>query len=217
MLKEIFEKERPAGSKPGASPPGPRRRPAGRRSSANEDVGGAVLSEESVVVGKIKLEADVRTNRIHVITRPINMPFIEKLIAEFDANVEFAKPVTRPLKYISAGDVLPVLVQALTEPGIRTSRAADPQQGSKGGIKTAQNRSPNAKTPEPVRELTPAGRRQHATGIAKSFPPTRSIPRRRRSPSATPRSSPTSAPTRSSCSAIARSWSRSRRSSTKWT
>ena len=37
----------------------------------------------------------MRTNRIHVITRPINMPFIRKLIAEFDANVEFAKPVTR--------------------------------------------------------------------------------------------------------------------------
>ena len=80
------------------------------------------LSEDSVIVGKIKLAPDVRTNRIHVITRPINMPFIRKLIAEFDANVEFAKPVTRSLRYISAGDVLPVLVQALTEPG-------DQQQG----------------------------------------------------------------------------------------
>ena len=39
------------------------------------------------------------------------------MIAEFDANVEFAKPITRPLRYISAADVLPVLVTALTEPG----------------------------------------------------------------------------------------------------
>jgi type II secretory pathway component GspD/PulD (secretin) len=39
------------------------------------------------------------------------------LIHQFDANVEFAKPVTRYLRYVSAGDVLPVLVQALTEPG----------------------------------------------------------------------------------------------------
>ena len=45
------------------------------------------------------------------------MPFIRQLIQEFDANVEFAKPVTRYLQYVSAGDVLPVLVQALTEPG----------------------------------------------------------------------------------------------------
>jgi general secretion pathway protein D len=75
------------------------------------------LSEDSIVVGKIKIAADVRTNRIHVITRPVNMRFIRKLISEFDANVEFGKPITRPLRYISAADILPVLVQALTEPG----------------------------------------------------------------------------------------------------
>jgi type II secretory pathway component GspD/PulD (secretin) len=84
------------------------------------------LSEDSVVVGKIKLAADIRTNRIHVITRPVNMPFIRRLIGEFDANVEFAKPVTRPLRYISAADVLPVIVQALTEPG--TDGAAGAEQ-----------------------------------------------------------------------------------------
>lgn len=122
MLKDVFEKGdktaqpgqpgytgvrnvRPAA---GVNPP-----PAGET-----DIGAlAALTEESVIVGKIKISADVRTNRIHVITRPINMPFIRKLVAEFDANVEFAKPVTRPLKYISAADVLPVIVQALTEPG----------------------------------------------------------------------------------------------------
>src|ERR1051326_4159300 len=116
MLKDIFEKnsETPGGQPgvravkvPGA-PPQPMPIEAG---------GGTLLSEEAVIVGKIKLTPDVRTNRIHVVTRPINMPFIRQLIREFDANVEFAKPVTRYLKYVSAGEVLPVLVQALTEPG----------------------------------------------------------------------------------------------------
>src|SRR5260370_18961669 len=83
----------------------------------NEAGAMAGLSEEAVVVGKIRRTADVRTNRIHVVTRPINMPFVRRLIHEFDANGEFAKPVTRYLQYISAGDVLQVLVQALTEPG----------------------------------------------------------------------------------------------------
>src|SRR5205814_5842549 len=92
------------------------------------------LTEDSIVVGKIKIAADVRTNRIHVITRPVNMPFIKKLISEFDANVEFAKPVTRPLRYISAAEVLPVIVQILTEPGTNqaagaeTTNPAAPQQ-----------------------------------------------------------------------------------------
>ena len=117
LLKDIFEKGTQPSTQPGirsvrVPPTVPQPVPV-----ENEIGGGTGLSEQAVVVGKIKLTADARTNRIHVVTRPINMPFIRKLIREFDANVEFGKPVTRPLRYISAGDVLPVLVQALTEPG----------------------------------------------------------------------------------------------------
>src|SRR5213596_1556246 len=117
MLKDIFEK--------GGQPSGPSgvrgvrvNAPVPQPMPVEGEPGTMTgLSEEAVVVGKIKLTADIRTNRIHVVTRPINMPFIRKLIHEFDANVEFGQPVTRSLRYISAGDVLPVLVQALTEPG----------------------------------------------------------------------------------------------------
>jgi len=124
MLKDIFEKGAETPGQPGVRgvkiPGGvPQPVPMG------EGGGGGLLSEEAVIVGKIKLTPDVRTNRIHVVTRPINMPFIRQLIHEFDANVEFAKPVTRYLKYVSAGDILPVLVQALTEPGT--------EQGAGGG------------------------------------------------------------------------------------
>jgi len=120
MLNTVFGKEEKAG---GPGPGGVRGvRPGGApnvpvAAEVSELGGLTALTEESVVVGKIKLSADVRTNRIHVITRPVNMPFVRKLISEFDANVEFAKPVTRALNYISAADVLPVIVQALTEPG----------------------------------------------------------------------------------------------------
>jgi type II secretion system protein D len=115
MLKDIFEKGTESPTQPGVrrvNVPGavPQPQPV-------EAAGLNVLSEEAIIVGKIKLTPDVRTNRIHVVTRPINMAFVRQLIHEFDANVEFAKPVTRYLKYISAGDVLPVLVQSLTEPG----------------------------------------------------------------------------------------------------
>jgi general secretion pathway protein D len=115
MLKDIFEKGTESPTQPGVRSvkvPGAVPQPV-----LAEGAGLSVLSEEAIVVGKIKLTPDVRTNRIHVVTRPINMPFVRQLIHEFDANVEFAKPVTRYLKYVSAGDVLPVLVQALTEPG----------------------------------------------------------------------------------------------------
>ena len=133
MLKEVFDR----GNQPnGATGPGGvrnvRTNPAMPQGVPQPvqleggDIGGlTALSEESVVVGKIKLAADVRTNRIHVITRPVNMAFVRRLIGEFDANVEFAKPVTRALRYVSAADVLPVIVQTLTEPGAEGAGAAE--------------------------------------------------------------------------------------------
>src|SRR5947207_13735284 len=145
MLKDVFEKGSQPSSQPGirsvrVPPSVPQPMPV------ESEIGGlgAGLSEEAVVVGKIKLTADVRTNRIHVVTRPINMPFIRKLIREFDANVEFGKPVTRPLRYISAADVLPVLVQSLTEPGTTA------QAGAEGGASPPPQAQPGrTSTPSP--------------------------------------------------------------------
>jgi len=130
MLKDIFEKGAETPGQPGVRGvklPGGVPQPV-----PVEGGGGGLLSEEAVIVGKIKLTPDVRTNRIHVVTRPINMPFIRQLIHEFDANVEFAKPVTRYLKYVSAGDILPVLVQALTEPGSEQGAGAQGAGGLPG-------------------------------------------------------------------------------------
>ena len=148
MLKDIFEKGTGQGI-PGVPVPGAgairnvRGGPAVPQQPAQfeGDLGTlTALSEDSVVVGKIKLAADVRTNRIHVITRPVNMPFVRRLIAEFDANVDFAKPVTRPLRYISAADVLPVIVQALTEPGTNQAGGAD------GGVNPNLNQPQQTQT-----------------------------------------------------------------------
>jgi general secretion pathway protein D len=78
------------------------------------------LSEDSIIVGKIKIDADERTNRIHVVTRPVNLRFIQDLIAEYDSDIQFGEPVKRPLKYVDASDVLDVIVKAITEPGTKS-------------------------------------------------------------------------------------------------
>ena len=158
MLKDMFEKGTQPSTQPGVRsvrvpPTVPQPVPV-----ENEISGVTGLSEEAVVVGKIKLTADARTNRIHVVTRPINMPFIRKLIREFDANVEFGKPVTRPLRYISAGDVLPVLVQALTEPG------ATAQPGAEGGGATP---SPQPQA-QPLRATSATAANPYTGGISST-------------------------------------------------
>src|SRR5438093_3815359 len=138
MLKEIFEKS--TETTPGQ--PGVRavKMPGAVPQPMPGECGGGILSEEAVIVGKIKITPDVRTNRIHIVTRPINMPFIRQLIHEFDDNVEFAKPITRYLRYISAGEVLPVLVQALTEPGMEAAGAAPSGGGPLPGASPAPQR-----------------------------------------------------------------------------
>ncbi len=143
MLKDIFEKDSQQTSRLGVRSV---RVPPSVPQPMPVETGGEVsgLSEETVIVGKIKLTADIRTNRIHVVTRPINMPFIRRLIREFDANVEFGQPVTRPLRYISAGEVLPILVQALTEPGAEAGGA--PTGGGAPG-QTPQPQQPRGAYP----------------------------------------------------------------------
>ncbi|MEA3211226.1 MAG: ral secretion pathway protein [Chthoniobacter sp.] len=97
-------------------------------------------NEENIIQGKIRITADKRTNRIHVVTRPVNMPFIEKLIREFDANVKFGNPTARPLKYVSASDVLQVVVKAISDPGAKEEGAA----GAGGRPGQGQNRQQGA-------------------------------------------------------------------------
>ncbi len=83
-------------------------------------------SNDFAIQGRITLTADVRTNRVHVVTSPINIPRIEQLLQEYDADTPFAVPVRRPLRFVSAKDVLPILVQALTEPGSEGSNGTNP-------------------------------------------------------------------------------------------
>jgi general secretion pathway protein D len=162
MLKEVFEKESETPGQPGVRGV---KMPGGVPQPVPVEGGGGILSEEAIIVGKIKVTPDIRTNRIHIVTRPINMPFIRQLIHEFDANVEFGKPVTRYLQYISAGDILPVLVQALTEPG--TEQGAGAGQGGLPGVgpSPGQNRTQQRQGMGDTSPLTSAyGGSQSGTG-----------------------------------------------------
>src|SRR5581483_2760904 len=95
MLKDIFEKSTESPTHPGVRNV---RVPGAVLQPQAAEAGGLPLSEEAIIVGKIKLTPDVRTNLIHLVIRPIHMPCVRQQIHEFDANVEFAKPVTRYLK-----------------------------------------------------------------------------------------------------------------------
>jgi type II secretion system protein D len=71
-----------------------------------------------------QLVADARTNRILVVTRPQNMGQLKALIESFDQANLAEKPLEYKLRYVSAGDLLPVLRDLLTE---------EPEKGGQGG------------------------------------------------------------------------------------
>jgi type II secretion system protein D len=151
-LKSIFEKQQtgPGGAAPAVAPaaagaPHPALPSGAVVQSTGEksiEIQGS-LSEDSVIVGKIRLTADVRTNRIHVVTRPVNMPFIHKLISEFDETVKFGTPVTRALRFIPVADVMDVVVKAITEPGMKEETGGGGAGGTTTGTqgKSTQNQS----------------------------------------------------------------------------
>ena len=108
---------------------------------------GRVLSEDAVVVGKTILQADQRTNRIHIVTRPVNLKFFRKLIEQLDADTIFGEPVTRPLKFVSAGDITEALKKVISDPGAKdeggTGAAAGTRTGNRGNTGSQQNLTDN--------------------------------------------------------------------------
>ena len=86
--------------------------------------------ESNLVIGETQLVADPRTNRILVVTRPVNFPYIKQLIEQLDAPVPLDAVLERPLRFVAATDVLPVLQDLLSEgeeagTGGGTTRAGD--------------------------------------------------------------------------------------------
>ncbi len=71
--------------------------------------------ESNLVIGETQFVADPRTNRILVVTRPINFPYIKQLIEQLDAPVPLDAVLERPLQFVASTDVLPVLQDLLSD------------------------------------------------------------------------------------------------------
>jgi type II secretion system protein D len=122
-LMEYQRKERAGGEQAGAVP--------GQPVPATQPVA-AGGSDAGTLSSQVQLVADTRTNRILVVSRPQNISYFRTLIRQFDAAVGVAEPLEYHLRYISAGEVLPVLQDLLAEDQTQATQAAaagqQPQQ-----------------------------------------------------------------------------------------
>ncbi|PWU07626.1 MAG: hypothetical protein C5B47_05855 [Verrucomicrobia bacterium] len=82
---------------------------------------------------KIRLKADVRTNRIVVVAAESRITYLRNLIQEMDVAVDLEEPLERHLQFVPAGDVLPILSNILAEGG-----------KDKDGTQSSQNQLSNS-------------------------------------------------------------------------
>lgn len=126
-----FQRKARAGGDQGAPVPGPAvaGQPAALAPAA-PDAG--LLSSQAQVI------ADTRTNRILVVARPETIPYIRTLIEQFDSAVGASQPLEYRLRYIPAGEVLPVLQDVLVEDQTQNGQPGTPNQPAQ-----EQNRTVN--------------------------------------------------------------------------
>jgi type II secretion system protein D len=136
LLQTLLEQRKEgAGTpgQPGAPNPGAPPQVDAQGQVIQASIGGAAAGqfESNLVIGETQFVADPRTNRILVVTRPVNFPYIKQLIEQLDAAVPLDTVLERPLRFVSSRDVLPVLSDLLSE-GEETSGTGGTGTGNAG-------------------------------------------------------------------------------------
>ncbi len=133
----------------GSGAPLPPGVPAGDASHAfqiNGSATGSGPTEDSFVVGKVRITADKRTNRLHVVSRPVNMKLIRALIREYDSQVPLAPPAVRPLRFRPVEEVMDAVVAAVKDPGEKDSGGGGTPAPAAGARPQNQQANTNART-----------------------------------------------------------------------
>ena len=93
--------------------------------------------------GKPQFIADKRTNRVLIIVKAENYKYLRELIAKLDQPDDFAKPLVRPLNFLSVNDVYPVLTDMLKDKDDTANGAAGATAGSTPAPTPRQSQSQN--------------------------------------------------------------------------
>lgn len=140
ILSKLFEKDDSAAASATGRPATPVAGGAPGAAPQPRAAGGAI----SGVPAKVQVFADKRTNRVMVVAPESEIPYIRTIVDNLDVAVNFDEVLDRPLRFIRAADVLPVLANLLGERGDngKTEQpqivSADNQSGQAGGGGGAQ-------------------------------------------------------------------------------
>ena len=134
LLQTLLEERKEGAGTPGQPGGAPQVDAQGQVIQASLGGAGAGQFESNLVIGETQIVADPRTNRILVVTRPINFPYIKQLIEQLDAPVPLDSVLERPLQFVASGDVLPVLQDLLSEGEEGETGGGTPRAGADGAM-----------------------------------------------------------------------------------
>jgi len=142
-----------------------------QQGSRSRSQGGDQANREGSGIGTANSPAaqlipDDRLNRIMVVASPTDVAYILDLIKEFDQALVSPDPVVRPLNYIKANDILPVIVDVLQDTGTgqtqlpggrqidsRPTPVTSSQLATLTGVQTGQQNNQNRNTQAATEEI----------------------------------------------------------------
>jgi general secretion pathway protein D len=131
--------------------------------------GGPLSNEHNLISGAAQILPDPRSNRLLIITRPVNLPFLEQMIGQLDMPDIFMVPQRRPLKYVLAQDILPALEAALAQ-------GKDEEDQLKKDQSAAQAKTPNQPQGSNAAPTSAAGASSGGTGSVAALTPQLATP-----------------------------------------
>jgi general secretion pathway protein D len=135
--------------------------------------GEPLSNEHNLISGTAQILPDLRSNRILLVTRPVNMPFLEQMIAQLDQPDIFMVPQRRPLKYVLAQDILPALETALAQ-------GKDEEDQARKDASAATSKNPNQ--PQGSAPVSTAGASSGGTGSVSAITPQLTAPTENNAP-----------------------------------
>ncbi len=128
-------------------------------------------NEHNLISGTAQIIADPRSNSILVVTRPVNMPFLEKMIGQLDLPDIFMVPQRKSLKYVTAQDILPALEAALAQGKDEEDQVKKDQTNAQ-----SQNQNKNGATSSTSQPTSTAGSSSGGSGSVAAITPQLATP-----------------------------------------
>jgi type II secretion system protein D len=137
-----------------------------------------LFNEKNLLSGPVQIVADTRSNRLLVITRAVNLPFLKQMIAELDQPNTYSVPVRRDLKYVLAQDILPAIESTLAQGKDEEDQVAKSQSSTNTNL---NNQNP-ANSPQNTNQSNPSSSSGGSPGNVSSVtsplsaPPQNNVP-----------------------------------------